>query len=309
MPAEGNSNFTAKLKVYPYKEMKKDVADWVRADSEMAKIFAKPITYQEKVELNSKKWSDSKLEKALGILVRAELQLLGQRVGDTKKKSEKAKSPKNTIKILKQHLKDAQSEINEKCSVALDELVSGKGEVKAGLAALKKLMAKINDLKPAKIFSEPLDAAMDSAKTIKGIDKKGGDTKGAQDSARKDIDKAIAGLNTDGKEAQAVAKYLQNDGKKLQKNDIGPIAAFGKKLTDSKVLAPFIELDKNIDKLESTLASYSKNLKDGKIDGTKAGLFESELKKMSGMQKTADKAVTALKDLHGEYKKIEKDLK
>lgn len=308
MAAEGNSDFTAKLKVFPFKEMKSNVSDWIKSDPERMKIFAKPITYQEKVELNAKKWSNAKLEKALGVLVRAELQVLAQRVGDTMKKSEKEKSPKNVLKTLKQHRTDAQSEIDEKCATALDELASGKGEVKAGLSALKKLMSKVNDLKPAKIFSEPLEAALASTKAIKGADKKG-DTKGAQDTARKEIDKAIADLNKDGKEVQAVAKYLANDAKKLQKSEVGPIATFGKKLTDSKVTTPFALLDKNIDKLETALLGYSKHLKDGKIDGTKAGLFETEFKKMSNMQASANAAVKALQDLHGEYKRVEKSLK
>lgn len=309
MAAEGNKDFVAKLKVFPFKEMKKDVSDWIKSDPERNKIFAKPITYQQKVELNEKKWNNAKLEKALGVLVRAELQLLAQRVGDTMKKSEKEKSPKNVIKFLKGHMADAQSEVAEKCMEALDDLESGKGEVKAGLAILKKLMNKVTDLQPDKIFADPMDAALASAKAIKDADKKGGDVKGAQDAARKEIDKAIAGLNSDGKEVQAVAKYLASDAKKLKSSEIGPISVFGKKLDDSKVTAPFAELDKNIDKLETALVAYSKALKDGKIDSTKAGLFESAIKSMSGMQKSANAAVKALQNLHGDYKKIEKDLK
>lgn len=309
MAAEGNKDFVAKLKVFPFKEMKKDASEWIKSDPEKLKVFAKPITYQQKVELNEKKWSNPKLEKALGVLVRAELQLLAQRVADTKKKSEKEKSPKKVISTLKKHMADAQSEIAEKCMTALDDLESGKGEVKAGLAILKKLMNKVNDLDPANIFSQPMDAALASAKAIKDADKNGGDVKGAQAAARKEIDTAVAVLNSDGKEVQGVAKYLASDAKKLKNSEIGPIAAFGKKLTDSKVTTPFAELDKNIDKLESALATYSKNLKDGKIDGSKAGLFESEIKKMSNMQKSANTAVKALQNLHGEYKKIEKDLK
>ena len=78
---------------------------------------------------------------------------------------------------------------------------------------------------------------------------------------------------------------------------------------DKKVLGPLEVLDKNIDRLDAVLTPYAKGLKDGKVDAQKARLFESQFDKMKGLQKSADVAVAAMKDLQDAFKKVQKDLK
>ena len=302
----------AKLDVKFDQEMKTDVKKWLYADKELIKLFPKKLTHTEKVDLNPKKWNPGKLSNALAVLVRAELQLFAQRIGDIKKTAGETQSPKErnkTIAAIKQAVKSAESEISDKCSEALDDLASGKGEAKAGLAILKKVMSKVKGLEPAKVFSEPLDAAISSAKAIKDVDKKGGKVEAAQAVAKKGVVSAITSLSSTGKELQKASKYLQDNGKKLAKSDLGPLAAFGKKITDKKVLGPLQALDSDINKLEAELTTFAKDLKAGAIDAAQAESFRSNFDKLKGQLNSAGTALKTLKSLETDYKAVEKHLK
>lgn len=312
MAADGNKAMTAKLEVPWQKEMKGDVIKWVNSEKDILKLFPKKITYSQKVELNPAKWNEGKLKNALPALVRPEMQILANRISDAKKLAEKAKSPKEHNKIVnavKAAIKSSQTEIEEKCATALEELESGVADAKAGLALGKKAMAEVDKLDAGKVFSEPLDIAMSTAKTISQAEDKGKDVGAAQDAAKKEIDGALKAMSDTGKAAQNVAKYLATNGKKMADNPKGEVSAFGKKVMDKKVLGPLQQLDKDIDKLEQVLTPYATALKAGKIDGHKAKLFESQFSKMKGLQKSADVAVAAMKSLQDAFKKVQKDLK
>jgi hypothetical protein len=312
MAADGNKVMTAKLEVPWEKEMKSDIIKWVKSEKDIVKLFPKKITYSQKVELNPAKWSEGKLKNALPALVRPEMQILANRISDAKKMAVKAKSPKEHNKVVdavKLAIKTSMSEIEEKCSTALEELESGVADAKAGLAMGKKAMAQVDKLDASKVFSEPLGIAVATAKTIHQADANGKDVKAAQDDAKKEIDGAMKSLAETGKAAQNVAKYLAANGKKMADNPKGEVSAFGKKVMDKKVLGPLQALDKDIDKLDQVLTPYAKALKDGKIDAHKAKLFESQFDKMKGLQKTADVAVAAMKNLQDAFKKVQKDLK
>ena len=312
MAADGNKSMTAKLEVPWQKEMKGDVIKWVNSEKDIVKLFPKKITYSQKVELNPNKWSEGKLKSALPALVRPELQILANRISDAMKQAEKAKSPKEHNKIvstIKAAIKSSQAEIEEKCATALEELESGVADAKAGLALGKKAMAEVDKLDASKVFSAPLDIAMSTAKTIHQAESKGKDVEAAQSSAKKEIDGALKFMADTGKAAQSVAKYLATNGKKMADNPKGEVSAFGKKVMDKSVLGPLQQLDKDIDKLDQVLSPYADALKAGKIDGHRAKLFESQFNKMKGLQKSADTAVAAMKDLQTAFKKVQKDLK
>ena len=313
MAADGNKKFTATLEVPWRDEMRKEVRAWVQSEKDILKLFPKKfITYSQKVELNPDKWNETKLKKALPPLVRPEMKQLANRISDAMKLAEKSKSPKEHNKVIvavKQAIKDTETEIKDKCLTALEELESGVADAKAGLALGKKAMAEVNRLDASKVFSEPLDIAMATARSIHKAEDGGKDVKAAIDNAKKEIDGAIKSLNETGKAAQNVAKYLTTNGKKMADNPKGEVAAFGRKVTDKKVLNPLQVLDKNIDKLETLLTPYAKALKGGTISGHTAKMAESQFSKMMGMQKSADTAVAVMKALQAEFKKVQKDLK
>ncbi|MFL4472354.1 hypothetical protein ACERZ8_21650 [Tateyamaria armeniaca] len=312
MAADGNKAMTAKLEVPWQKEMKGELIKWVNSEKDIVKLFPKKITYSQKVELNPAKWNDSKLKNALPALVRPELQILANRISDAEKLADKAKSPKEHNKVIaavKLAIKTSQSEIEEKCSTALEELESGVADAKAGLALGKKAMAEVGRLEADKVFSAPLEIAITSAKSIHQAESGGKDVKAAQESAKKEIAEALKILNDTGKTAQNVAKYLSANGKKMADNPKGEVSAFGKKVMDKKVLGPLQQLDKDIDKMTAALVGYAKDLKDGKMDGHKAKMAESEFNKMKGLQKTADTAVKEMQGLQKAFKAVQKDLK
>ena len=312
MVGDGNKKMNAKLEVPWQQEMRGDLIKWVSSEKDIAKLFPRKITYSQKVELNPAKWNEGKLKGALPAVVRPELKQLANRISDAHKLAEKSKSPKEHNKVIaavKKALADTQAEIEEKCSTLLEELESGVADAKAGLALGKKAMAEVDKLDADKVFSGPLDIAMATAKSIHQAESNGKDIKAAQDAAKKEIDEALKELNETGKAAQNVAKYLSANGKKMVDNPKGEVSAFGKKVMDKKVLGPLQLMDKNIDRLDAALTPYAKALKDGKIDGHKAKLFESEFSKMKGLQKSADVAVAAMKDLQKAFKNVQKDLK
>lgn len=312
MADDGNKKMTAVAEVTWRDEMRKDVIKWVQAEKDILKLFPKKFVHSQKIELNPAKWNESKLKKALPPTLRPELKQLANRVSDAMKLAEKAKSPKEHNKVIaavKLAVTKAESEISEKCTTLLDELESGVADAKTGLAMGKKAMAQVGKLDATKVFSEPLEVAMKSAKVIHQAETNGKDVSAALDSAKKEIVVALKSLNETGKAAQNVAKYLASNGKKMADNPKGEVSAFGKKVMDKGVLGPLQVLDKNIDKLDAALVSYAKDLKDGKIDGRLAKMKESEFDKMKGLQKSADIAVAKMKDLQDAFKKVQKDLK
>ena len=312
MAAEGTKKMTANLELQWRDEMRKDVVKWIQSEKDVIKLFPKTITYSQKVELNPAKWDEGKLKKALPRMFRQELKHLANRMSDAMKLAEKSKSPKEHNKVLtsvKTAIADTQKEIYAKCDELLDDLETGAGDAKAGLAMGKKAMAEVSKLDAAKVFSAPLEIAMNTAKTIHQAETKGNDIAAAQDSAKQQIDDAIKLLGDTGKTAHTSAKHLPANCKKKADNPKGEVSAFGKKILDQKVLGPLQILDKNIDRLDAVLTPYAKGLKDGKVDAQKAKLFESQFDKMKGLQKSADVAVAAMKDLQDAFKKVQKDLK
>lgn len=312
MAADGNKKMTANLELKWRQELRKEVITWVQKEKDILKLFPKNITYKQQVELNPEKWNEGKLKKALPPVFRTELKQLANRLSDAMKLDEKAKSPKERNKVInavKKALTDTQKEIEEKCTTMLEELESGTADAKAGLALGKKAMAEVGKLDASKVFSAPLEIALDTAKSIHLAETKGKDIAAAQDNAKKEIDGALKFLAETGKAAQNVAKYLTANGKKMADNPKGEVSAFGKKVLDKKVLGPLQVLDKNIDRLDSVLTPYAKGLKSGTVDAQKAKLLSSEFEKMKGLQKSADVAVAAMKDLQAAFKKVEKELK
>ncbi|MEO0401538.1 MAG: hypothetical protein AAF214_04110, partial [Pseudomonadota bacterium] len=131
MPAAaGTKTMKAKLNVIPFKEMKPDIIKWIKSMPKVSKLYSKPITYEEKIDLNPKKWNEGALSKALVTLVRYELQLMATAASDGKKMADKAKSPKEENKVIaymERLHKETVADMEKKCTVALEELASGKG--------------------------------------------------------------------------------------------------------------------------------------------------------------------------------------
>ena len=315
MPAAaGTKTMKAKLTVIPYKEMKPDIIKWVKSVPKLAKLYGKPITYEDKIDLNPKKWNEAALSKAMVTLVRAELQILATAASDGKKMADKAKSPKDENKVIaymERAHKETVADIEKKCDEALEELESGKGEAKAGLAVGKKAMAKIDKLDVECVIQIPLQIGMITASRWYEPLEKGKEDKAKSELAiaQKQIDIAFDHLSETGKQAQAVAKYLIDTGKKLKNHENGQLANFGKAIMKDSVQPELAKMDAAIGKVEKALEPYAKALKAGGMDVATAKRYESQFKKMLPLQKLADKAVAEMKSLQGDFKKIEKDLK
>lgn len=310
MAADGTKTMNAKLSLAPLKskEIKPEIRAWMNTDKDVKKVFAKPIVYQEKIDLNPKKWNEGKLAKAMEGLVRPEMQLLANRISDIKKKTEGTRSPKEQkamLKGLEGALDDVIARIQDKCSEALDELASGKGEAQAGIALGKKTMAKLNTLSVEGLFKKHAQTGLDSIKKWEGAK----DKDAAMKDAEKNIKTAIDDLKGTGKDAQNVAKFLLDTGKKLKGHDNGQLAKFGEQIMKKELHPQLQKLDADMDKLEDVLTSYADVLSKGTLDDKNAGGFKKDFNNVMGLQATGNKTVLAMKALEGQWKRIEKDLK
>lgn len=316
MAAAGTKTMTAKLSVAPDQEMKKDAKEYVTKTKvkKIKTLYSKPITYEEKIDLNPKKWDEKKLSKAMAVLVRPELQLMAQRVADYKKKADKDKSLGGEIKMigaLEDIHKKIVKKIEESCANALEDLASGKSEAKAGIAQGKKAMAQINKLNIDDLFNYCANDAMEFARlaseNIQAGDEK--DTQVFMAMAHKQTLDTIKLLGEEGKQAQNVAKFLLSIGKKLKGHENGQLADFGARIMKDDVQPELAKLDSDMDKLEKELTSFAAEFKGGKMSKASADKWQKDFKQMKSMQKTADKAEKAMKSLQADFKKIEKDLK
>lgn len=311
MAADGNKKMKAKLDVDPCAEMKADTKKWVQAFPKAGKLYSKKIVYEETLELNPKKWTANKLSSAMKVLVRAELQLLAARVVAAKKLHEKDKPEKDVVAVLEKAHKDITTDIEEKCSEALDDLASGKGAAAAALTLGKKTMAQINTLNIDSTFKTLIDSAEKTAKDLCAVLKKGDakDSQNAFAAAKKKIEPALKELGQTGKQAEAVARYLLDTGKKLKDHELGPLDAFGKKLRHNDVQTPLENLVNGIEKLEDEISRYIEDLKESKMNERKVSAYQSSFAGMKGLQKVANDSLKEMKKLEKQFKAIEKDLK
>lgn len=311
---DGTRTFTAKLDIKTFAEMKNDAKKWVTTQKDVKPIFAKNIVFKEKVNLNPKKWNESKLSKMMEAWVRYDMKILAVRVRDLMKKADGA-SPKEFGKILKgleAAVQSARQDIAEKCTEGLDALESGKAEAAAGIALGKKAMSKAAALQSKGVIKLPVEMGKNSLKAIISANDSNLDPKkyaNLVDRVSKKVGDAQKELGNTGKDVQNIAKFLTQQGKKMESNENGQIAAFGKKVSDKKLQSTLDDLDKAIDALEDTLTDYSTELKKGTVENAAAKGLVKNFEKLAPKQKVADDAVKEMRNLAGDFKKIEKDLK
>ena len=141
MAATGKKKMKAKLKVEAWSEMKPKQKQWVMSNPALKKAF-KPVEYSEDMMLDPRKWDERKLADGMKAIVRYELKLLDMAVFRWQKEVEK-KGPLAQLKAEKDlpalYGKMVKT-IQDKLSVALDEVAADLGDNKKGLKGCREVL-------------------------------------------------------------------------------------------------------------------------------------------------------------------------
>lgn len=320
MATVAKKKMKASLKVKANKEVHKKVQTWINSDPALKKLFSGYIEYSEDAELDPRKWNPGSLSKALFALVRYELKLLDARAFQIMKDWDGAddKKKKNLVKLMTKEYNDLVKEMQNKCSLAIEEVVADKGDNKKGLRDGKAALARLSKVNIDKVFSTPraivmnallkLDAELDDAEA-----KDGDAGKADREKAVKTAQKLISGAGTvfdgDGKDAEAAIKFLLKTAADIKnKKEAAP------KLKDFGLQIKSCE--NNLQRFLANIASFSKMMADvTKMVGDK----NLRSHHVPGIVRTVDatkawiksgaKVQSDVADLRKKFKDVEKELK
>jgi len=302
----------AELNVSPFAEMDRKTADWVKSIPALEKVF-KPIQYSEFAELDKRKWSASKLKDALNGLARYDLKILAHRAAIHYKTAQK-KGPlgqQAAEKQLPADYKEIRKDLLKKVALAVEEVVSDKGNNKRGLKDGKAALAKLDGINEGKIFAEPATmAAKAMAKLAKGLDAAGDDGKAAAKAltdAGKEMAAADKVFEDNAREAQAAVALMRRVPKSIKDDAAPELRGFADKVrsVDGTLKAFEDAMDKFGKEMDAALAAT----KAGKPDAKAAAALARELGNSSTETKKAVAVMKDLKTLKTEFAKVEKLLK
>lgn len=313
MPPPAKKMMMAKLDISSMSEMDKKCVDFINGIPAFKKKF-KDYTYSEKLELDPRKWDEKKLTNAMKALVRWELKLLASRAAEWNAKIQKQgpKAQKEAERNLPKYYDKIGKQIDDKCSVALEELASGKGDNKRGLRDGKAALKKLADVDLGNLFSGPGSSASKVMIALaKELEKHTDDRKieAAYAGAIKLLDAARKSYDDMADDAASAIKFLKKtaDGIKKNKETAPELDAFGQKISG---------YDKAFKNFEADLKAFEVDMDDVAID-TKSRKLDPRLcrSKASRISNTSShdrgaKAVkAALADLRKDFLAVEKVLK
>lgn len=305
---------TAELDIDPKSEMDDKVIDWVKKHPVLKKKFPN-YTFKEVLELDPRKWDEKKLKKGLEALVRYELKILAQRFFESWKTVQKdgPKAEIAAVSHLQKQYDKIGKEIDAKCSIALEEIASDKGDNKKGLRDGKAAFAKMKQADLAKAFAGPRAIVVAGFKLLSAeLDKATGNdkaTSAAYTAAAKSMEEADKEFNGNAKDIQSAVAYLLKVAKDMAGNSgaDAELQAFGEKIkAEFATLKDFLD---EISEFENRIDAAIDDVKQGSLDAKsakkKAGDFEAN-KKLDGF---ATSIKTIVDKLAADFSKVEKKLK
>lgn len=322
------------------------------AKSEAKKIT--PVSIKRSMLLDGRKWKKADIEKGCYAVARYELALFATRMAQLEKdliKTTNTQLKKNFKKstdivdllekekdkklqkifddagkeAVKQHAKIVKM-IEDKVSLALDEVESDKGDNKKSMSAAKDALRKFNAVDFKATFVTPSkQAALALAKLSKTLSdpKSGEDPKKAIDAALKSMKDAESDFEKKEKKAEEAIKAILDLGDKLE-NDKGADPALNKLGTTVNDKSP---VGKSLRKVVKDLEMMTKLLDDFKNDVSAAATFAGDETKMNALAsplmkkasllemkgvlfgKSSNEAVKQVAAFQKTYKEVAKDLK
>lgn len=323
--------------VDPFGETKsKDAPGWLKARPDALKEI-KELEYKRQMELDPRKWKKKDIEDGIYAVARYELALFDAQLTSIEKKTvmkavpkpeqgkkkfaaDKKKESDEVNKALddaagqaKTLYKKMAKKINDKVSLALDEVESDKGDNKKALAAGKEALKRFDRLNTSGMFSVPIKTVLQGKVKLAAALSEGKDKDEAYKAALKVARNAESEFDSLGKVARNVVKYLLDMGDKLSKDTKADPAlqSFGKKISGSgEVKKHLTRLVDNVDAFEKDLDDIVLFLSKGEADqkevAAKAKAFVDANK---GKEQDTRKSVTVLKKVGKEFNNLEKNVK
>jgi hypothetical protein len=301
MADAGKKEFVAELNADPRTEMSSDAKKFVKGDKDLTKLI-KNFTFQEKVELDPRKWSKNSLNSGVLAVARYEIKIFAVRIGELAKAGTVDKGVLSEVKTL--HAK-TQKYIEKKLSLAVEELANDKVDNSKALKNGKAAMEKVDGLQLKNVFSKPrndivaLMAAISNAKD-KGVD-------AAIKKAADAVGKLVSEFNASGREAESAVSFLLKLIKDNKSSDTQELKDFAKEAEKKRsVFQSFVSDSKEFNDALDDLGSL---LKGGKMTPDDATAQSAKFKKMTGIDKSASDALKAAQGLKKSFDAIVKILK
>lgn len=311
----GKTKISVERKINPFGETKtKKAPDWFKARPG-AESAVSDLTFKRTMELDPRKWKKKVIEDGIYAVARYELSLFSTALGGLekdilnarpkeRKKAKFQRNDKDETPDEKKALDDAEaqvrklfkkmsSQIDDKVSVALDEIESDKGDNKKALAGGKDALKKFDTLNTSGMFSK-LTSQVVKAIYMLGVEiEKSGDEadKLAFKKAATTLDKVKKDYDGTARTTKTVASYLLTQGKKMATDTKADpeLQEIGKMISKSG------KVNTSLTKLSGTIDTYEKSL-DGTIAFVKGGTSTASAAKswatrFGNEHKSKDKAV------------------
>lgn len=343
MADDNKKDFVIDVTINPYGECKKSEAPaWFAARPKLSSIVQE-IKVKRTLKLDARKWKKKDLESGVYAVAKYDLALFSTALSSMEKDIDKAfdankanaktkrdakfyKNSKNESKEEASALtaaekrvtalwKKVSKSIDDKVSLALDEVESDKGDNKKALAVGKQALKVFDQIKTENLFADPIKKITEVLKVLKlqvGKAKEGEDTDDYFKAALQQLRAIETDFEFTAKSTGKVAKMFLALGDKLSKdkNADPEIQKFGESLAKGDMKSKLETLNKNIKDLGKDMDMLINFVAKGKHDANtiaqKTGKFKGDHEKKKG---SATVITAEMRKLSTEFKKIEKKLK
>lgn len=337
MADDNKKVFAIDVTINPFAEFqKKEPPAWFVARPKLRNIV-KDIKVSRSMKLDARKWRKKTLEDGVYAVARYDLQLFSTALTSMQKDIDKAIEPKERKKFkFKSNTKDESKElgnalsaaetkvktlwkkveknINDKVSLALDEVESDKGDNKKAIAAGKQAIKIFDRIETKDLFANPVnDVTLTMKKLALELGKGNADPDDLYNAALRELRDIESDYEFTAKSTGKVAKMFLTLAEKIanDKNADSELQAFGNHITKKSDVKSSLEtmtknikdLGQDLDKLVNFVA---KKDADAKTVASKAAKFKGDHEKKKG---SATAATTAMRKMADQFKKIEKKLK
>ncbi|MEP4196398.1 MAG: hypothetical protein ABJL99_12270 [Aliishimia sp.] len=336
MADDGKKNFSIDVTINPFGECKgSKVPEWFKARPKLMSIV-KDIQIKRSMMLDDRKWKKKVLEDGVYAVAKYDLALFSTALTSMQKDIDKAIDPKakknkkfksndktetkeegaalsTAEKKVTALWKKVSKSINDKVSLALDEVESDKGDNKKAIAVGKQALKVFNGFDTKELFALPIAEVTGILDNLaSNVTNAKGDTDPYFKDALTDMRAVESDYDLIAKSTSKVAKMFIALGEKMAKDKgadkelikFGESIAKGNIKSDLQTLSKDISgMGKDIDALVNFLAKGDTDVKNVK---SKASKFKGEHNKKKG---TATAILAEMRKLATEFKKIEKKLK
>ncbi|MEM6549373.1 MAG: hypothetical protein AAF713_16725 [Pseudomonadota bacterium] len=299
---------TAKLKVDATAEMAKTSKAFI-ARSKLLKSRFGAVTHERSLLLDPRKWDEKKLSKALEVLVRYELKVLGVRVAEAVKLVEKKGDAvrKAAEEKLAKDVEKAKKLIADKCATALEEVEADKGDNKRGLRDGKASLKKMSDLDLKAIFAGPGSKALEAIATL-SRELSRDDANGAAAKIAKTLAEARDDFVGQAKDAQGALKALLDAKGGIDKRETAPeLDKFATGVNGHK--STFLQFSTELGKYKGILDEVTALVSSGKIERKHCSGLVKRVEIYRDYSKTASAVRGAVESLRKTFITAEKALR